>query len=300
MAVKSQDDRALEKPQALNYKDYRILPDPKAIANDAEQIETYLHKLILEPDTIQDADAYFDQFPALKHVNSFGKQVVIRMIRSSDRFQGFKIDFDNHILKPHILFLVGTLCDDFSHLHTSPLDGLRLLDIGCGALSAYLSLSERSPNLLTQFYDDHPPIEAEIMQMLGAQTYGIDPRDNDAVEYNYPIAYKHIQTEFSDVAPWLQKVKSKFDVITCFNLFSRNSFTYHYHSPKAIAEFFKGLRAGLSRHSLVYTSAPLLPSSQENRDTNRRIFDQAGFRILYEGYYVILEPRKRKKKKSKS
>jgi hypothetical protein len=283
----------------LQYQTYRALPTAKHLATEAKRIEALLKRMLLELDSDTPPDVVLGRYPTLKQLNNFGTQIVIRMCRSSDRFQGFKIDFDQHILKPHFLFLAGTLCDDFNHLHTSPLNGVRALDIGCGALSSYGPDLDTS-NLLAQFYQDHPPVTAEILQMLGAHTIGLDPRQHNPDEYSYQPIYKHKTSEFIDVQQWLSRlsVNQKFDLIACFNLFDRPSFAFHYHSPETITEFFKGVRRGITSEGVVYTSAPLLPSSSENRRTNRKIFAKAGFKIIHEGYYFILEPMRSRSSKS--
>jgi hypothetical protein len=278
------------------------LPTAKQLVKEAKRIEELLKRLMLDLDTDTPPKVVLGRYPTLKQLNNFGTQIIIRMCRSSDRFHGFKMDFDQHILKPHILFLVGTLCDDFNHLHTSPLNGIRALDIGCGALSSYGPDLDTS-DLLAQFYQDHPPVTPEILQMLGAHTIGLDPRQHDSDEYSYQSIYKHKVSEFTDVQPWLSRlsVTQKFDLISCFNLFDRPSFAFHHHTPETITEFFKGIRRGLTSEGVVYTSAPLLPSSSEHRRTNRKIFAKAGFKIIHEGYYFILEPmRSRSSKSSKS
>lgn len=282
------------------YPSYRVLPKPSDVVREAKRMEQLLKRMILSPEAIA-PDVLFGRHPMLKHLNNFGTQIVIRMSRSCDRFQGFKIDFDAHVLKPHVLFLAGTLCDDFNHLHTSPLNGVRALDIGCGALSAYGGDPETS-DLLAQFYHDHPPILPEILQMLGAHTIGLDPRHNDPSQYSYQPIYKHKTSDFTDIHDWLSRLSAnqKFDLISCFNLFSRQSFAFHYHSPEQIIEFFKGIRRGISPEGLLYTSAPLLPSSSEYRRTNRKIFAKAGFKIIYEGYYFILEPMRSRSSGTKS
>jgi hypothetical protein len=274
--------------QGLKYKEYRALPQTDVVIREANHIEDLLRRLIADPNDV-DWELHLGRYPKLKALNSFGTQIVIRMLRSGDRFRGYKVDFDNHALKPYILFLVGTLSDDFSHMNTSPLNGVRALDVGCGALSEYGTPLDTN-DLLAQFYAIHPPILPEILQMLGATTFGVDPRENSSQEFEYQVTYKHMCCEFPEISTWMQKLPSKFDLISCFNLFSRRSFNYLYQSPDEIADFFAQLRRGLNRQGLLYTSAPLIPSSSENRQMNRRIFAKAGFKIVYEGYYFILEP----------
>jgi len=263
-------------------------PRTKAILRAAEDIERLLGKLACLPaNDVVAQHSLIDQHEKIKHLNSFGKQLLIRMFRSSDRFWGYKVDFDHQILKPYVLFLVGTLCDSFDHMNTSPIFGLRVLDIGCGALSEYAP-PDKNQDLLTQFYADRPPLATEMLQMLGAKTIGIDPRDNCSGDYKYEVAYKHFKLEFEDIASWFQTTQQTFDVISCINLFNRQSFLYDHLSYEDIADFFHQLQGGLLPNGLLYSSPPMLPLSEENRCTNRRIFTRAGFRILHEGYFLIL------------
>lgn len=270
---------------------YRLLPKPNIVRTNAAAMEALLRDIVL-CDGSTDPFEVASSRPALKYINTFGTQVVMRMLRSAHRFQGFKIEFDHHMLKPHVLFLFGTLVNEFDLANTSPLTGIKALDVGCGALSDYASSSlEKTTDLLTQFYLDHPPVLAELLQLLGAQTFGVDSRSNDPDTYAYTPIYRHITLPFNEIQAWLQKLHQPMDLITCFNLFDRPHFSYHYSSPIELTRFFKGLRAGLSDQGLLFTSAPLLPSSPQNRAMNQRIFKNAGFRMVYEGYYIILEPR---------
>lgn len=263
-------------------------PRTKAIIREAEDIKHILMQLSCLPaDDLAAQHSLIEQHEKIKHLNSFGKQLLIRMFRSNDRFWGYKVDFDQHILKPSVLFLVGTLCDSFDYMNTSPIFGLSVLDVGCGALSTY-GVPDKEQDLLTQFYADRPPIATEMLQMLGAKTIGLDPRANRADEYKYDVAYKHFKIEFDDIDAWLQNSPHRFDVISCMNLFNRQSFLYDHNSYEDTADFFEILHKGLATDGLLYTSPPMIPSSEENRCTNRRIFTRAGFRILHEGYFLIL------------
>lgn len=222
----------------------------------------------------------------IKHLNSFGKQLIIRMFRSNERFRGYRVDFEHHVLKPDVLFLVGTLCDSFDYMNTSPMFGLSVLDVGCGALATYAP-PDPHQGLITQFYADRPPVAPEMLQMLGARTVGLDPRKNSKDDYQYDVAYKHFSMEFEEVATWLQTTQQKFDVISCIHLFNRQSFLYDHQGYSDTAAFFKSLRKALPPDGLLYSSPPCIPSSEENRCTNRRIFTKAGFRIVHEGYFLI-------------
>ncbi|MEM7770853.1 MAG: hypothetical protein AAGA75_14280 [Cyanobacteria bacterium P01_E01_bin.6] len=274
--------------QQSRSSDKPLSPRTKAIVREADEIKHLLMQ-IFSWDVEQTAEQYklIEQNEKIKHLNSFGKQLLIRMFRSNDRFWGYKVDLDNYILKPDVLFLVGTLCDSFDYMNTSPIFGLSVLDVGCGALSTY-GTPDETQDLLSQFYADRPPIATEMLQMLGAKTVGLDPRATNTGEYKYDVAYKHFKTEFEDVESWLQTTQNKFDVISCMNLFNRQSFLYDHQSYEDTAKFFQSLRTGLLPDGLLYSSPPLIPSSEENRSTNRRIFTRAGFRILHEGYFFIV------------
>ncbi|MGB3494066.1 MAG: hypothetical protein WBA57_15150, partial [Elainellaceae cyanobacterium] len=154
----------------------QLSPREQAIVAQAEAVERLLGKLDgCEKEQPEAQTDLINQHLTLKHLNSFGKQVVIRMFRSSDRFRGYKVNFDHYILPPSVLFLVGTLCESFSYANTSPLFGFNFLDVGCGALSRY-SQTKTDQSLLTKFHGDRPPLTAEMIQMLGAKTIGVDPR----------------------------------------------------------------------------------------------------------------------------
>lgn len=268
----------------------RILPPVKLIVSEAAKIEALSRDLLHTKLGIKDHfDVQIDEYPKIHNLNSFGKQIVIQMMRSNPNFKGFKIDLKDHILSPHILFLAGTLCGNFDHMNTSPLYGFKVLDIGCGALSSYAPTKD-DEDLLVQFYNDHPPIAAEILQILGAQVTGIEPRPHNKQEYSHHISYKHKVMEFSEIGDWLPTAEEKFDVIACLHLFSRPDFLYTYSSPEQIAHFFRPFRKAISPQGLLYTSVPLLPASPENQELNQQIFREAGFKVIYEGYYWILEP----------
>ncbi|MBW4522371.1 MAG: class I SAM-dependent methyltransferase [Scytolyngbya sp. HA4215-MV1] len=272
----------------------RILPKTEAIAAEAAQVEMVLRNLLYSMASLPNPvalsiDEKLEDYPKLKSLNSFGKQIVIRMMRSNPAFEGYKVDFKDHILKPHVLLLISTLCNTFDLMNTSPLTGLKVLEVGCGALSTYAAAKD-AHDLLAQFYADHPPINSEILQMLGAQTIGIDPRANCKDTYRYQTSYKHRIVEFVDLENWLKTIEDKFDVITGFHVFNRSSFLYHYDSPEQISRFLKNLRKVISPQGLFYSSAPVLPISPENVELNHQIFGDAGFRPIYEGHYFILEP----------
>ncbi|MEB3213193.1 MAG: hypothetical protein VKL39_17715 [Leptolyngbyaceae bacterium] len=274
--------------QTSRSGDKPLSPRTKAIIREADEIRHLLMQLsCFSHEQAGMQYQILEQHEKIKHLNSFGKQLLIRMFRSNDRFWGYKVDFDNYILKSDVLFLVGTLCDSFDYMNTSPIYGLNVLDIGCGALSTYGPPDEKQ-DLLSQFHADRPPIATEMLQMLGAKTIGLDPRANNSGEYKYDVAYKHFKVEFDGVHQWLQTTQQKFDVISCMNLFNRQSFLYDHSDVEDTAAFFKDLRTGLLPDGLLYSSPPFIPSSDENRSSNRRIFTRAGFRILHEGYFLIL------------
>ncbi len=268
----------------------RILPPVKLIVSEAAKIEALSHDLLSLKLGIKDyLEVPLDEYPKIQNLNSFGKQIVIQMMRSNNSFKGFKIDLKEHILQPHILFLAGTLCGNFDHMNTSPLYGFKVLDVGCGALSTYAP-SDKDEDLLVRFYNDHPPLAAEILQILGAQVTGIEPRPHSKQDYAYQISYKHKVIEFSEIGNWLPSVEEKFDVIACLHLFSRPDFLYTYDSPEQLVRFFRNFKSAISPQGLLYTSVPLLPVSSENQQMNHQIFREAGFKVIYEGYYWILEP----------
>ncbi|MEB3232377.1 MAG: hypothetical protein VKJ64_15310 [Leptolyngbyaceae bacterium] len=260
----------------------------RTIIREAQRIEMFLSNIMQLGGLQDDAWDFCQEYPTLRQINSLGKQIVIRMFRSNPRFQGYKVDFDRHMLNPNVLFLAGSLCEQFDYAHTSPLFGLNILDIGCGALSEYASLA-KDANLLSQFYSDRPPIGAELLQMLGAKTIGLDPRGNAAELYDYQVAYRHRVVEFDAIDQWVKDYVNKFDIVSCLNLFKRHSFLYGHSEPEQITRFLVGVRRSLVAKGLVYSTTPLPPSTSENRQTNRRIFQNAGFQILHEGYYLIAE-----------
>jgi len=264
----------------------------RAIVVQSEVIESLLGKLEgCGEDCPESQLELIDQHVTLKHLNSFGKQVVIRIFRSSDRFRVYKADFDHYILPHSVLFLIGTLCESFDYTNTSPMFGLSFLDVGCGALSRY-SQTDTDQDLLAKFHSDRPPIAPEMMQMLGARTIGVDPRENCAEDYDYQAGYRHLSMEFEAIAPWLKNTQQQFDVISGLNLFSRQGFLFNHATPESVVKFLKALRRGLVAEGLLYVSPPHVPSNSENRCANRRIFMRAGFRILYEGYFFILQKTK--------
>ena len=260
----------------------------RSIIQEAQRIELFFSQIMQAGGFSHDSWEECQNYPKLKQLNSLGKQLVIRMLRSNSRFRGYKVDFDHHMLNPSVLFLAGTLCNEFDYAHTSPLFGLEVLDIGCGALSEYAP-PDKDANLLSQFYGDRPPVGAELLQMLGAKTVGIDPRSHCSESYSYQITYRHRMVEFDDVSEWLQEYGSTFDVISCLNVLKRQSFLYGHPDPEHITTFLAGLRHWIVPNGLLYSTSPLPPSSEENCQTNRQIFHRAGFRILHEGYYLIAE-----------
>lgn len=259
------------------------------ILREAEKIENLLRQVLYFKADIKDAwDVYASDISKLKNLNSFGKQIVSQMLRSNPEFQGFKVEFKDPVLKPETLFLIGTLCDDFDHMNTSPLYGLNILDIGCGSLSPYLSTEK--DNLLDRFYSDQPPITAELLQILGAHTVGIDTRPNSKEVYTYQTTYKHRTMEFCDIGKWLTTLDYGFDVVSCINLFDRSAFAYHYNLPHQITQFLTTVRKSMLSKGFLYCTAPLIPSSPDNKRINLQIFNGAGFKVIYEGYYLILQP----------
>ncbi|MGK7888837.1 MAG: hypothetical protein AB4042_05840 [Leptolyngbyaceae cyanobacterium] len=260
----------------------------RAIVQEAQRVETFLSNLMQLGGLQDEAWACCQDYPTLRQLNSLGKQLVIRMFRSNPRFQGYKVDFDRHMLSPNVLFLAGTLCERFDYAHTSPLFGLNILDIGCGALSEYAPLA-KDANLLSQFYGDRPPIAAELLQMLGAKTTGLDPRANCAETYGYQVSYRHRVVEFDAIEKWVKDYVNTFDIVSCLNILRRHSFLYGHSDPDHLTHFLAGVRRSLVSKGLLYCTAPLPPSTSDNRKTNRRIFRKAGFQILHEGYYLIAE-----------
>jgi hypothetical protein len=260
------------------------------LVREAIKIETLLSKLLYShKNVVENWDSYTRDDTKLRHLDSFGKQVATQMLRSNPEFQGFKLEFGEPALKPDVLFLLGTLCKDFDYMHTSPLYGLNILDLACGSLSPYVKAEDTS-NLVKQFYNDRPPIAAELLQILGAHTVGIDSRPNCKDVYSYPLSYKHKVMEFVNIKNWMQTLDYCFDVISCLNVFSKTGFGYYYSSAKEIAQFLASLKNVLSPQGFLYCTPPLIPCSASHRDTNRQIFNDAGFRICYEGYYLLLQP----------
>ncbi|MGB3495226.1 MAG: hypothetical protein WBA57_21025, partial [Elainellaceae cyanobacterium] len=158
-------------------------------------------------------------------------------------------------------------------------------------LSRY-SQTKTDQSLLTKFHGDRPPLTAEMIQMLGAKTIGVDPRKNLAEDYEYQVGYKHLTMEFEAIADWIKNTQQQFEVISGLDLFSRQGFLFNYATPETAAAFLKGLRRGLVSKGLLYISPPYVPSSLENRCANRRIVTRAGFHVLYEGYFLILQKTK--------
>lgn len=287
MAIKSHKTTNVSKPNLMRR---RVLPPLNLIANEATKIESLIRELVLVRMGLKaESEDLLSQSSKLQNLNSFGKQLIIQMMRSNPNFRGFKIDIKDHILRPDILFLVGTLCSDFGHMNTSPLFGCKILDVGCGALSAYAP-SEEDDDLITQFYRDYPPLNAEILQILGAQVTGIDPREHSKDRYEYQVSYKHRTVEFSDIHQWFAATEDRFDILTCFHLFNKSSFLYTFDSPKAIAKLFRSFRKVLAPGGLLYCVAPFLPISAQQQQANYQIFRKAGFKVLYSGYYYILVP----------
>lgn len=258
----------------------------QSIVQEAQRIELFFSQIMQFGGLSKESWDRCQDYPKLRQLNSLGKQIVIRMFRSNVRFQGYKVDFEQHMLSPHVLFLAGSLSSQFDYANTSPLFGLNILDIGCGALSEYAP-PDKDANLLSQFYGDRPPIGSELLQMLGAKTVGVDPRSHCTETYDYQIAYRHRMVEFDDMGEWIQDYINTFDVVSCLNILNRQSFLYGHPDPDSITNFLVNVRRSLIPNGLVYMTAPLTPSSPENRQTNRQIFSQAGLRLLHEGYYLI-------------
>ena len=258
----------------------------QAIVQEAQRIELFFSQIMQFGGLSDESWDRCQDYPKLRQLNSLGKQIVIRMFRSNVRFQGYKVDFDRHMLNPNVLFLAGSLSSQFDYANTSPLFGLNILDIGCGALSEYAP-PDTDANLLSQFYGDRPPIGAELLQMLGAKTLGVDPRSHCSETYNYQISYRHRMAEFDDMGDWIKDYVNTFDVVSCLNVLNRQSFLYGHSDPDSITEFLASVRRSLIPNGLIYMTSPLAPSSPENRQTNRQIFNRAGLRLLHEGYYLI-------------
>ncbi|MEM9216631.1 MAG: hypothetical protein AAGD25_20070 [Cyanobacteria bacterium P01_F01_bin.150] len=260
----------------------------KEIVHEAQRIESFFSKIMQLGGLSDESWDRCQDYPKLRQLNSLGRQIVIRMFRSNPRFQGYRVDFDRHMLNPDVLFLIGSLSSQFDYANTSPLFGLNILDIGCGALSEYAPL-DKDANLLSQFYGDRPPVGAELLQMLGAKTIGVDPRSHCSQTYNYQTSYRHRMVEFDEMDQWIKDYVNSFDVVSCLNLLKRQSFLYGHSNADSITEFLTTVRRSLVSHGLLYMIAPLAPSSPENRQANRQIFSRAGLRVLHEGYYLIAE-----------
>lgn len=275
-------------PEPMNHSTEAASARTKGIMEEAQRIEGFFSQIMQVGGLSDESWDRCQNYPKLRQLNSLGKQIVIRMFRSNARFRGYKVDFDRHMLNPHILFLAGSLSRDFDYANTSPLFGLNVLDIGCGALSEYCP-PDKDANLLSQFYGDRPPIGAELLQMLGAKTIGIDPRSHAPSDYEYQTAYRHRMVEFDDIGQWVKEHVNTFDVVSCLNVMKRQSFLYSHPDPESITEFLTTLRRSLISSGLIYITSPVTPSSSENRQINRQIFSRAGFRLLHEGYYLIAE-----------
>jgi hypothetical protein len=261
------------------------------VRREALRIEDLLKKLLYSKTDVDDCwDVYTHNDSKLRNLNSFGKQIATQMMRSNPDYQGFRVEFKDPALKPDVLFLIGTLCDDFDHMNTSPLYGFNILDVGCGALSPYGNSKDKE-NLVERFYSDQPPIAPELLQILGAHAIGIDPRSHDRQVYDYPTSYKHRTINFPEIPQWLSSLDYCFDIISCLSLFNKSSFGYYYSLPEDITQFLKLLRRATSPKGLLYCTHPFIPSSEENQQLNHQIFSDAGFNLLHEGYYLILQAR---------
>ena len=248
----------------------------RLVIQEANKIELFFSEIMQLNGFHEKAWDSCQQYPTLKQINSLGKQIVIRMLRSNPRFRGYKVDFDNHMLSPSVLFLAGSLCDQFDYAHTSPLFGMNVLDIGCGALSEYAPY-DKDANLLSQFYGDRPPVGAELLQLLGAKTTGLDPRKHCSDTYDYQVSYRHRIVEFEDMGEWIKDHINTFDVVSCLNVLKRHSFLYGHPDPEDITDFLAGVRRSLVPQGLLYSTSPLPPSTHDNRQTNRRIFNALDF-----------------------
>lgn len=127
------------------------------------------------------------------------------------------------------------------------------------------------------------------MQILGAKAIGVDPRENRSSDYDYEVGYRHLKMEFEDINTWISETQQQFDIISGLHLFSRQGFLFSHSTPENSVTFLKGLRRGLVPRGLLYLSPLYVPSTSDNRCANRRIFTRAGFQILYEGYFIILQ-----------
>lgn len=277
-------------------KQQRTVPKAEVLVREARRVESLLKEIAQFKLRLKDYPTeQIERYAAIKNLISFSKQVMTQMMRSNDRYRGFKVDTRNYAPSSKILFLAGTLCEDFGYMNTSPLYGYNILDIGCGALSPYIEIEfpylqpKKEEDLLVQFHQDYPPLCAEILQILGAKVNGLDPRPNYKNEYEYQTAYKHRMLEYPQIKDWLTSVEIKFDVISCLSLFGKYDFSFYYSTPDQLVRFLSPLRHVLSPQGLLYSDPPLLPTQPDAREMNRRIFGKAGFRVVYEGYYYILE-----------
>lgn len=261
------------------------------VAREAGKIEALIQTLVDAKLSHQDITTEILESNAkLKNINSLSKQIVLNLLRSNDLFRGFKVNIKQHIIRPELMLLAGTLCETFDVMNTSPFYGYRALMVGCGALSSYTETKVETSDLIERFYSDRPPVTPEVMQILGAKVTGIEPRENNKAEYEYPVSYRHVAIGFQQLEAWLSANPEPFDVLTCFNLFSRSEFLFHYSTPEQITRFLRVLRRAIAPKGLLYSSPPLLPVSTENRSINAQVFYAAGFQTIYQGYYYILEP----------
>ncbi len=269
----------------------RILPSGEVVAREAGKVEALIQTLVDAKLNRQDITTdVLEKSQKLKNINSLSKQIVLNLLRSNDLFRGFKVNIKQHIVRPELLLLAGTLCETFDVMNTSPFYGYRALMVGCGALSSYSETKVDSSDLIERFYGDRPPVTPEVMQILGAKVTGIEPRENSKAEYEYSVSYRHVAIGFQQLEAWLSSNPESFDVLTCFNLFGRPDFLFHYSTPEQITQFLRVLRRAIAPEGLLYSSPPLLPVSSENRSINAQIFYAAGFQTIYQGYYYILEP----------
>ncbi|MDX2100120.1 MAG: hypothetical protein SFW36_20280 [Leptolyngbyaceae cyanobacterium bins.59] len=275
----------------------RVVPAASVLSRKAQEVELLLEEIVRFQLGLQEyPEARIEQHSTIKNLISFSKQIITQMMRSNNRYRGYKVDTQNLIPSVKLLFLIGTLCEDFGYMNTSPLYGYNILDLGCGALSTYIEPEfpffqvKKEEEFLNQFCKDHPPLGAEILQILGARVIGLDPRAHDKAEYEYQTTYKHRAIEFNKIKEWLPSVETKFEVISCLSLFNKYDFAYHYSTSRQIAYFLNTLRSILMPKGILYSDPPETPCTPEAREMNRRIFQQAGFRVIYEGYFYILEP----------
>ncbi|OLP18891.1 hypothetical protein BST81_08220 [Leptolyngbya sp. 'hensonii'] len=267
----------------------RVLPSPEVISQRATDLAPLI-KAILDFKLGQSEypEALLEQYPQIKNLNSFSKQVTTQMLRSNSRYQGYKVETKNYLLKPSTLFLLGTLCGSFDYMNTSPLYGSTILDIGCGALSPYWE-ENKQDDLMVQFLNDRPPIRAEVLQLLGGRITGIETRPNAKPEYDYQVSYKHRVMPLGELGSWASNLSDRFDLITCLGVLDRYEFSLCYPSPRELTRLFMGLRKILSPQGLLYADIPLIPASPAHRQTNQQIFQQAGLRIIHAGCCYVLE-----------